>query len=289
MKIWFITGVSSGLGRAIAEAALAQGDTVVGTLRSDAERAKFDSLVPGRSHGVQLDVTNDDGIAPVVDRMEREIGPIDVLVNNAGYGHEGLVEESSLEDMRRQFAVNVFGPVAIIKAVLPHMRRRRSGRILNVTSMGGIITMPGLAYYHASKFALEGLSETLGKEVRDLGIFVTAVEPGSFRTDWAGRSMVRTERSISDYDALMDPIRERRQANSGHQIGDPTKLAAAVLRLVESHNPPAHLLFGSDARRLVEEKLAALQAELDAWKDLTLSTDTSSDATQPVIPVHPSR
>jgi NAD(P)-dependent dehydrogenase (short-subunit alcohol dehydrogenase family) len=289
MKIWFITGVSSGLGRAIAEAALAHGDTVVGTLRSDAERAKFDSLVPGRSHGVQLDVTNDDGIAPVVDRMEREIGPIDVLVNNAGYGHEGLVEESSIEDMRRQFAVNVFGPVAIIKAVLPHMRRRRSGRILNVTSMGGIITMPGLAYYHASKFALEGLSETLGKEVRDLGIFVTAVEPGSFRTDWAGRSMVRTERSISDYDALMDPIRERRQANSGHQIGDPTKLAAAVLRLVESHNPPAHLLFGSDARRLVEEKLAALQAELDAWKDLTLSTDTSSDATQPVIPVHPSR
>jgi NAD(P)-dependent dehydrogenase (short-subunit alcohol dehydrogenase family) len=289
MKIWFITGVSSGFGRAIAEAALAQGDTVVGTLRSDAERATFDTLVPGRSHGVQLDVTDDDVIAPVVDRVEREIGPIGVLVNNAGYGHEGLVEESSIEDMRRQFAVNVFGPVAIIKAVLPHMRRRRTGRILNVTSMGGIITMPGLGYYHASKFALEGLSETLGKEAKDLGIFVTAVEPGSFRTDWAGRSMVRAERSIPDYDALMDPIRERRQAYSGHQIGDPAKLAAAVLRLVDAPNPPAHLLLGSDARRLVEDKLAALQAELDAWKDLTLSTDTSSDATQPVIPGHPSR
>lgn len=273
MKTWLITGVSSGFGRAIAQSALDAGDRVVGTLRKEEHRVAFAALVPGRSYGVLLDVTDDDAIQPTVDRIEREVGPIDVLVNNAGYGHEGVIEESSLEDMRRQFAVNVFGAVAVIKAVLPHMRRRRSGRIVNITSMGGIITLPGLGYYHASKFALEGLSETLGKEVRDLGIHVTAVEPGAFRTDWAGRSMIRTARSIPDYDALMDPIRERRQAASGHQIGDPARLGAAVLALASMEKPPAHLLLGSDAYKLVDEKLAALRAEYDTWKQVTLSTD----------------
>jgi NAD(P)-dependent dehydrogenase (short-subunit alcohol dehydrogenase family) len=223
MRTWFITGVSTGLGRAIAEAALAAGDAVVGTLRKEDERAAFEDLAPGRSHGVLLDVTDEAAIGPAVDRIEREIGPIDVLVNNAGYGHEGLVEESSMADLRRQFDVNVFGAVAVIKAVLPHMRQRRSGRILNISSMGGIVTFPGISFYHASKFALEGLSEALGKEVKDLGILVTAVEPGGFRTDWAGRSLVRAPRAIADYDAIMNPVRERRQKMSGHQIGDPTR------------------------------------------------------------------
>ena len=168
-KIWFITGVSSGFGRAVSEAALAQGDTVVGTLRKERELASFEAIAPGRSRGVLLDVTDDEAIAPTVERAEREVGPIDVLVNSAGYGHEGLVEESSLDDMRRQFAVNAFGAVAVTKAVLPFMRKRRSGRIVNITSMGGLITLPGLGFYHASKFALEGLSETLGKESRTLG------------------------------------------------------------------------------------------------------------------------
>ncbi len=195
------------------------------------------------------------------------------LVNNAGYGHEGLVEESSMEDLRRQFDVNFFGAVAVIKAVLPAMRQRRSGFIINVTSMGGIITLPGLGFYHASKFALEGLSESLGKEVKDFGIHVTAIEPGGFRTDWAARSMARAPRSIADYDALMNPIRERRQAQSGKQIGDPSKLAVAMMKLVNSENPPAHLLLGSDAHKLVGEKLALLQSEFAAWKDVTLSTD----------------
>jgi NAD(P)-dependent dehydrogenase (short-subunit alcohol dehydrogenase family) len=273
MKTWLITGVSSGFGRAIADAALAAGNRVVGTLRNDADRAAFAALAPGRSRGVILDVTQTATIVPTVERIEREIGPIDVLVNNAGYGHEGLVEESSMEDLRRQFDVNFFGAVAVIKAVLPAMRQRRSGFIINVTSMGGIITLPGLGFYHASKFALEGLSESLGKEVKDFGIHVTAVEPGGFRTDWAARSMVRAPRSIADYDALMNPIRERRQAQSGKQIGDPSKLAVAVVKLVNSENPPAHLLLGSDAHRLVGEKLALLQSEFAAWKDVTLSTD----------------
>lgn len=273
MKTWLITGVSSGFGRAIADAALAAGDRVVGTLRNNAHRAAFADQAPGRSHGVILDVTQTDKIAPTVERIEREVGPIDVLVNNAGYGHEGLVEESSMEELRRQFDVNFFGAVAVIKAVLPSMRQRRRGFIINVTSMGGIITLPGLGFYHASKFALEGLSESLGKEVKDFGIHVTAVEPGAFRTDWAGRSMARAPRSIADYDTLMTPIRERRQAQSGKQIGDPSKLAEAVVKLVNSEDPPAHLLLGSDAYKLVGEKLALLQSEFAAWKDVTLSTD----------------
>lgn len=272
-RLFFVTGVSSGFGRAIAEAALAAGHRVVGTLRKEDERAAFEALSPGMSHGVLLDVTDYEAVQPTVDRIERDIGAIDVLVNNAGYGHEGLVEESSLDDLFRQFGVNVFGAVAVARAVLPYMRGRRHGHIVNITSMGGIITFPGLGYYHSSKFALEGLSESLGKEVKHLGIHVTAVEPGAFRTDWAGRSMVRAPRSIPDYDEVMDPLRARRMNGSGNQPGDPAKAAAAILALVESPNPPTHLLLGSDALRLVEEKLAALRADIDAWKPVTLSTD----------------
>jgi NAD(P)-dependent dehydrogenase (short-subunit alcohol dehydrogenase family) len=275
-RLFLITGVSSGFGRAISEAALIAGHRVVGTLRKDEERIAFDALSPGLSHGVLLDVTDEAAIAPLVKGVEREIGAIDVLINNAGYGHEGLVEESTLDEMRRQFDVNLFGAVAVTKAVLPGMRERRSGRIINITSMGGIITLPGLGFYHASKFALEGLSETLGKEVKDFGVYVTAVEPGAFRTDWAGRSLIRAPRSISDYDALMDPIRARRKAASGHQLGDPTRAAAAILSLVEADDPPAHLLLGSDALKLAHDKLNTLRIDFDRWKDLTVSTDFQS-------------
>ena len=271
-KTFLITGVSSGFGRALAEAALSDGHTVVGTVRNENDKQKFEALGEG-VHAVILDVTDFGAIAPVVADVERTIGAIGVLVNNAGYGHEGILEESSIDDLRRQFEVNVFGAVAMIQAVLPFMRKRRAGHILNVTSMGGFITMPGLGYYHGSKFALEGISETLGKEVNDLGIKVTAVEPGSFRTDWAGRSMVRAERSIADYDALIDPIRKRRLEMSGRQVGDPQKAAQAMLKLALSADPPAHLLLGSDAVRLVEDKMKLLQAEFAAWKSVSLSTD----------------
>ncbi len=201
------------------------------------------------------------------------MGPIDVLVNNAGYGVEGLLEEASMEVLRDQFEVNVFGAVAAMKAVAPFMRQRRSGRIINITSMGGLITMPGISYYHGTKFALEGISESFGKEVRDFGVFVTAVAPGSFRTDWAGRSMNRVERSIPDYDAFFGPVRARRQGYDGKQAGDPKKAAKVILDLVNSDNPPAHLLLGKDAVRLAREKLAQLQAEIDAWADVSQSTD----------------
>jgi len=273
-KTFLITGVSSGFGRALAEAALSDGHTVAGTVRNDTDRQRFEALGRG-AHALLLDVTDIEAIAPAVADVESGIGAIDILVNNAGYGHEGILEESSIDDLRRQFEVNVFGAVAMIQAVLPYMRGRRAGNILNITSMGGIITLPGLSYYHGSKFALEGISESLGKEVKDLGIKVTAVEPGGFRTDWAGRSMVRAARSIGDYDPIIEPIRKRRMELSGWQVGDPKKAARAMLKVALSADPPAHLLLGSDAVRLVEEKMQLLQGEFDAWKSISLSTDVA--------------
>ncbi|HVW51850.1 MAG TPA: oxidoreductase [Trinickia sp.] len=272
-KILLITGVSSGFGRALAQEALAAGHKVVGTVRSTQAKREFESISANAAWARELDVTDFDAIDGVVTEIERSVGPIDVLVNNAGYGHEGIMEESPLSEMRRQFDVNVFGAVAMMKAVLPFMRRRRRGHILNITSMGGHITMPGIAYYCGSKFALEGISEALGKEVEPLGIAVTAVAPGSFRTDWAGRSMVRTPRSISDYDDIFNPIRQAREKKSGKQLGDPRKAARAMLAAIAADHPPRHLLLGSDALGLVRDKLSALNAEIDAWEPTTVSTD----------------
>ncbi|URK17389.1 SDR family NAD(P)-dependent oxidoreductase [Thalassospira sp. GO-4] len=175
--------------------------------------------------------------------------------------------------MRRQFDVNVFGATAVAKAFLPRFRQRRSGSIVNITSMGGLITMPGIAYYCGSKFALQGISDVMRAEMAPFGVHVTAVCPGSFRTDWAGRSMVRTDRSIPDYDALFEPIRKARLEKSGRQLGNPDKLALAVLELVKMDNPPAQLLLGSDAYQLVSDKLDRMQDEIARYKDLTLSTD----------------
>ncbi len=272
-KTLLITGVSSGFGRALAQEALAAGHKVVGTVRSEQAKREFEALSADAAFGRVLDVTDFDAIDGVVTQIEANVGPVDVLVNNAGYGHEGILEESPLAEMRRQFDVNVFGAVAMIKAVLPFMRERRRGHILNITSMGGHITMPGIAYYCGSKFALEGISESLGKEVKPFGIAVTAVAPGSFRTDWAGRSMARTARSIPDYDATFDPVRRAREEKSGKQLGDPVKAARAMLAVIASDHPPAHLLLGSDALKLVRDHLTALQQEFGAWETLTVSTD----------------
>jgi NAD(P)-dependent dehydrogenase (short-subunit alcohol dehydrogenase family) len=275
-KTFLITGISSGLGRAFAEGALAAGHRVVGTVRSADAASTFAASAPGRAHAVLLDVTDFDAVPAAVAEAGRVAGPIDVLVNNAGYGHEGVLEESPLDDMVRQFNANLFGAVAMIKAVLPGMRERRSGHIVNVTSMGGFITMPGIAYYCGSKFALEGVSEALGKELKALGIHVTALAPGQFRTDWAGRSMIRAPRRIADYDGVMDPIRAARQAKSGNQPGDPAKAAEALLKLVEAENPPVRLYLGADALRLVQDKIAAMQAEIAAWESVSRSTDFTS-------------
>ncbi|WP_205951762.1 oxidoreductase [Pantoea stewartii] len=272
-KTIFITGVSSGFGLALAKEALLAGHRVIGTVRNPDALQAFEALDAQRAFGRLLDVTDVERIAETVKEIVATVGPVDVLVNNAGYGHEGILEESSLEEMRRQFDVNVFGAVAMIKAVLPEMRQRRCGHIINITSMGGFITLPGISYYCGSKFALEGISETLGKELAPFNVKVTAVAPGSFRTDWAGRSMSRSARTLPDYDALFDPIRQARQEKSGNQPGDPVKAAQAILTLIESPSPPAHLLLGSDALTLVRQKLAALHHEIEQWESLTLSTD----------------
>ncbi|WP_134731340.1 oxidoreductase [Amycolatopsis nivea] len=273
-KTFLITGVSTGLGRAVARRALAAGHQVAGTVRTEAHAADFRALDPERARAFALDLTDADRIEPTVREVEAELGPIDVLVANAGYGLEGTFEESSMAELRRQFEVNVFGTVATIKAVLPGMRERRDGQIFVITSMGGHTTFPGLAFYEGSKHALEGITDTLAQEVTQFGVRVTAVAPGAFKTDWAGRSLVRAPRSIADYDALFDPIRTRRQALAGQGIGDPDRAGDAILRLLDVENPPVHLLLGSDALRLVTAGRQRVQEDFDAWQDLTLSTDS---------------
>lgn len=272
-KTILITGVSSGFGQALAREALAVGHRVVGTVRNSEALQAFGALDTQRAFGYLLDVTDVERIDEVVGEIESAVGPIDVLVNNAGYGHEGILEESPLAELRRQFDVNVFGAVAMIKAVLPGMRQRRRGHIINITSMGSFITLPGISYYCGSKFALEGISETLSKELVPFNLHVTAVAPGSFRTDWAGRSMVRSPRCLPDYDALFEPVRQARQEKSGKQLGDPVKAAHAMLALIESQTPPTHLLLGSDALSLVRQKLEALGKEIEQWEQITRSTD----------------
>lgn len=273
MKTIMITGISSGFGQALAQAALTAGHRVIGTVRSQPALEAFTAQDPARAHGAILDLTDVERIAPLMAALQQAHGPIDALINNAGYGHEGIFEEATLAEMRHQFEVNLWGAVAMMKALVPYFRARRRGRIINITSMGGFITLPGISDYCASKFALEAFSETLSQELAGFNIAVTAVAPGSFRTDWAGRSMVRSPRAIGDYDALFDPVREARLAKSGRQNGDPHKAAQAILDLLNHPAPPAHLLLGSDALQLVRDKLRALESSLAEWERVTRSTD----------------
>ncbi|BCK67370.1 short-chain dehydrogenase/reductase [Streptomyces libani subsp. rufus] len=275
---WLVTGVSTGLGRAFAQAALAAGHTVVGTVRSEEDLRAFDGLKPGYAHGRILDVTDGDAVSSVVAEVEQSVGPLDVVVANAGYGLEGTFEETPLAEVRRQFEVNVFGAVATLQAALPHMRRRRRGHLMAVTSMGGLMAVPGMSAYCGSKFALEGILEALGKEVAQFGIHVTAIEPGSFRTDWAGRSMTRAAQSIDDYEELFAPIREARQKASGNQLGNPAKAGDAVVHIASVEQPPAHLVLGSDALRLVTAARTAVDEDIRAWEPLSRTTDFAEGA-----------
>ncbi|WMJ70835.1 oxidoreductase [Stenotrophomonas sp. 24(2023)] len=272
-KVWFITGVSSGFGRELAIKALAAGDRVVGTLRNEAQRIAFEALHAGRAQGVLLDVTDEAAIAPIIDGVVAAHGRIDVLVNNAGYGMEGAVEETSMAQARRQFDVNFFGALAVTQAVLPVMRAQRSGHILNITSIGGLITFPSLGLYNASKHALEGLSDALAQEVAPLGIHVTAIEPGPFRTDWAGRSMEHAAVRIDDYHATAGAMTRSLEQRNGRQPGDPARAADAMLAVVASAQPPRRLLLGSIGFKQVGEVLAQRQAEMIRWADLSLSAD----------------
>ncbi len=259
-KTILITGVSSGLGRAIAEATLAAGHRVVGTVRQERARQAFEQLAPGRAVGRLLDVTDTAAIAPLVQSLEAH-GPLDVLVNNAGYGHQGVVEELTLDELRRQFEVNLFAPAALIRAVLPAMRERRAGHIVNISSMGGTVSFPGLGAYNASKFALTGLGDALAQEVAPFGIRVTTVQPGVFRSDWGERSLSRSERRVAAYDPVFDPARR-----PPFRWGDPAALGRAVADAIVLDEPPLHLPVGPTALRLMRETLTGLLAEIDRWE-----------------------
>jgi NAD(P)-dependent dehydrogenase (short-subunit alcohol dehydrogenase family) len=274
-KTIVITGVSGGLGRATAVAALDAGHTVIGTVRRPEQVEPFAALAPGRAHARVLDVTDIASISAAAADVESIAGPVDVLINNAGYGVEGVFEETPLDVVRRQFEVNVFGTIEVTRAFLPAMRERRAGHIVFITSMGGLRAFPGLSAYHASKYALEGLADTLRLELAPLGIAVTSIEPGSFRTEWSGQSMVRVERTIADYDAVFGPIREQRNQARGSQPGDPAKAGKAIVTIIDAPHPPGHLLLGVDAQQLVGEARRATDAEFDAWAHL--GSDTQYD------------
>ncbi|ADG10271.1 KR domain-containing protein [Caulobacter segnis] len=270
-KTWMITGVSGGLGREIARAALERGDVVVGTVRRPEAVAAFEALAPGRAHGVVMDVTDTAAIATAVAKAERATGTIDVLVNNAGYGLVGAVEEASLDEVRAQFEVNVFGPLAVLKAVLPAMRARRAGRIINITSVSGLAVWAGTGVYCASKWALEGLTQTLAQEVAELGILVVNVAPGGLRTDFATGSKVIVADKLSDYDGLARDAERIMADHAGQEPGDPAKAARAILTIADVEAPPMHLLLGEDALKYAGYAAQGLAADIEAWKALSLS------------------
>lgn len=271
-KTWMITGVSGGLGREIARAALERGDIVVGAMRRPEAVAAFEALAPGRAHGVVMDVTDTAAIAAAVAKAESVTGTLDVLVNNAGYGLVGAVEEASLDEVRAQFEVNVFGPLAVLKAVLPAMRARRAGRIINITSVSGLAVWAGTGIYCASKWALEGLTQTLAQEVAELGIRVVNVAPGGLRTDFATGSKVIVADKLSDYDGLARDAERIMADHAGQEPGDPAKAARAILTIADVEAPPMHLLLGEDALKYAGYAAQGLAADIEAWKTLSLST-----------------
>ena len=268
---WFITGVSSGLGRALAKAVLADGGMVVGTVRRDADRTAFEALSPNAASAL-MDVADTAAITRAVEAAEKRMGGIDILVNNAGYGLVGAIEEVSLDEMRAQFEVNVFGALAVIQAALPGMRARRSGRILNVTSVSGMSAWGGTGIYNASKFALTGATLALAQEVEEFGIKVTNVAPGGMRTDYSGRSLVLSERTIDDYEGVGHFPRRVLREHLGQEPGDPDKTAAAILQIAKVDNPPRHLMLGADAVHYATRAAGQFQTDLSDWLNLSIST-----------------
>jgi len=273
MRTWFITGASRGLGFRIAEAALGAGDRVVATAR------KADDVVAalGQSErllALPLDVTDETQAQQAADAAIARFGRIDILVNNAGYGLLGSVEEASAQEIEAIYRVNVFGLMAVTRAVLPNMRQNRSGHILNLSSVGGFVSGAGFGVYCSTKFAVEGLSEALAAELAPLGIKLTIIEPGYFRTDFLeARSLVVSPTRIADYDATSGMVREAAKTISLNQPGDPAKLGSAVIALVDAANPPLRLALGSDTFAVVGDKLTYVRGELDAWEQLSKSTD----------------
>jgi len=272
-QIWLITGVSGGLGRALALAASQAGHTVYGTVRRENDAISYSSISPGNTIPVMLDVNDHAALAQEVEDILSREGRLDVLVNNAGYGLFGAVEETSMEEARAQMETNFFGLMAMTKAVLPAMRRQGSGFIVQVSSIAGFRGTNGLSVYNASKFAVEGFSEALAQEMAPFGVKVMLVEPGPFRTNWAGSSAVRTGLVMPEYAETAGARIAQIEGYSGSQPGDPAKAALAILHAMAHENPPLHLPLGALAIAGFKAKMEALSAEIDAWE--WLGTDTA--------------
>lgn len=261
-KIWLITGISSGLGKAIAQTAMDQGDFVMGTFRSSGHVDAFNSACEGKGRAVKMDVTRADDVVNVVAEVMEHTGRIDVLVNNAGYGMAGAIEETSDDETRASFEANFFGSLRLTRAVLPLMRAQRSGHIIQISSHGGVKAFGGFGIYCATKFALEGLSEALAQEVQPLGINVTIVEPGPFRTGFAGRRLVMAENEIADYKATAGTFRQKLKGVDGKQEGDPEKAATAIYTIAGSASPPLRLPLGKTALATINAKLESVRNDL---------------------------
>ena len=271
--VWFITGCSTGLGRALAQRVLEHGHRAVVTARNSGSLSDIVAGYPDTSLALAIDVNDARQVDAALAQTTKRFGNINVLVNNAGYGYLAAVEEGDDQDIRDMFETNFFSLVALIRKVLPSMRARKSGHIINISSVGGLLGAASSGYYNATKFALEGLTEALVQEVEPLGIRVTAIEPGPFRTDWAGRSLKQAIRPIGAYAETAGARRSQITARSGKQAGDPVRAANAIIKVVESEHPPHNLVLGKNGLDRVRAKLEALMQSIDDWEALTLSAD----------------
>ncbi|MDZ8184125.1 MAG: oxidoreductase [Nostoc sp. ChiSLP02] len=276
-RVWFITGTSKGFGRALAETVLEQGEIVVLTARNPKLIEDLAKRFPEHTLTVQLDVTKPEEVQEAVKQAITKFGRIDVLVNNAGYGILGAIEEVSNEGVRHQFETNFFGVLEVLRTVLPYMRKQRGGHIINISSVGGFVGYAGTGIYNGSKFAIEGISEALAQEVAPLGIKITIVEPGAFRTDFVTRSLVISDNEIQDYETVIGEMRQGAQAILDGKLefqepGDPKKAALAMIKAVNSDKPPLRLALGEDAMNAINAKLESVKTELDAWKDVSVNT-----------------
>ncbi|GJE49561.1 3-phenylpropionate-dihydrodiol/cinnamic acid-dihydrodiol dehydrogenase [Methylobacterium tardum] len=271
--VWFITGCSTGFGRELARLVIGRGWRAVVTAR---DRTKVADLAEGaedRVLALSLDVTEADQIAASLRAAQDRFGRVDVLVNNAGYGYQSSIEEGEEDKIRAQFDANVFGLFALTRAVLPVMRAQRSGHILNITSVAGFVGFPASGYYAATKHAVEGFSDSLAAEVAPLGIRVTCIEPGPFRTDWAGRSLIQTPNAIADYAETAGARLKATSEKSGTQAGDPVRAGEAMIRVTEMENPPRHLVLGAWGYDAVTSRLKQRLAEIEAWRETSLGAD----------------
>ena len=275
-KVWFITGCSTGFGRELAKEALSKGYNVVVTARKPEQVADIVAAYPDTALSLTLDVTVPQQINDAVKTAIDRFGRIDVLVNNAGIGYFGAIEESEEEEVRRMFEINFFGLAHMTNAVLPHMRQQRSGHILNVASIGGLRSFPAVGFYNATKYAVDGLSEALMKEVAPLGIKVTVICPSGFRTDWAGRSANNTKIKIEDYATTAGKNMSDLRGYSGNQPGDPVKAARAMIQVTETENPPLRLLLGAAALKGARLKLEELRKDFDDWAEVSEGADFKS-------------